>query len=350
MGQFSDLADLIKISERFIGVEHNSQRANGFHLKIVLNQRTVGRSPGGATVGYVRVFQMIPQNIAMKTVASRLRETLVRMTDRLAALVREVPVSYFERESESIVFIAPEYYWAERTVQQAAQLHVIKRDYEEWVELLRSVFRSTSNDVKEAIERADGLYRTWLEFDQNWSLRPDLTDNEISFRADASKFDRLLDILDSASRTGVIVIPDTNSIVECPDPIRYRTVAGSASFTFVLLPTVLSELDDLKTLHRNPDFRDKAKRTIARIKGWRMQGRLRDGVTVDGTITVRAVPRDPKMHDSLSWLDPTIDDDRIIASVLEVQAANPSDQVVLVTGDINLLNKAEAACIDHAEV
>ena len=56
------------------------------------------------------------------------------------------------------------------------------------------------------------------------------------------------------------------------------------------------------------------------------------------------------MHDSLSWLDPTIDDDRIIASVLEVQAANPSDQVVLVTGDINLLNKAEAACIDHAEV
>ena len=350
MGQFSDLADLIKISERFIGVEHNSKRANGFHLKIVLNQRTVGRSPGGAAVGYVRVFQIIPQNIAMKTVASRLRETLGRMTDRLAALVREVPVSYFERESEGIVFIAPEYYWAERTVQQAAQLHVIKRDYEEWVELLRSVFRSTSNDVKEAIERADGLYRTWLEFDQKWSLRPDPTDNEVSFRADASKFDRLLDILDSASRTGVIVIPDTNSIVECPDPIRYRTVAGSASFTFVLLPTVLSELDDLKTLHRNPDFRDKAKRTIARIKGWRMQGRLRDGVTVDGTITVRAVPRDPKMHDSLSWLDPTIDDDRIIASVLEVQAANPSDQVVLVTGDINLLNKAEAACIDHAEV
>ncbi len=56
------------------------------------------------------------------------------------------------------------------------------------------------------------------------------------------------------------------------------------------------------------------------------------------------------MHDSLSWLDPAIADDRIIASVLEVQAANPSDQVVLVTGDINLLNKAEAACIDHGEV
>ncbi len=293
---------------------------------------------------------MISQNIAMKTVASRLRETLVRMTDRLAALVCGVPVRYFERESKGIVFIAPEYYWEERTVQQAAQLHVIKRDYEEWIELLRSVFRSSSNDVKEAIEQADGLYRTWLEFDQNWSLRPDPTGNEVSFRADASKFDRLLDILDSASRTGVIVIPDTNSIVEHPDPIHYRTVAGSASFTFVLLPTVLSELDDLKTLHRNPDFRDKAKRTIARIKGWRMQGRLRDGVTVDGTITVRAVPKDPKMHDSLSWLDPTIGDDRIIASVLEVQAANPSDQVVLVTGDINLLNKAEAACIDHAEV
>ena len=95
MGQFSDLADLIKISERFIGVEHNSKRANGFHLKIVLNQRTVGRSPGGAAVGYVRVFQIIPQNIAMKTAASRLRETLGRMTDRLAALVREVVLSEY---------------------------------------------------------------------------------------------------------------------------------------------------------------------------------------------------------------------------------------------------------------
>ena len=286
----------------------------------------------------------------MTTVACRLRETLVRVTDRLAALVREVPVSYFEHESDGVVFIAPDYHWAERSVQQVAQLHAIKRDYEEWIELLCSVFRSASNDVKQRIEQADGRYRTWIEFDQNWSLRQDPTDNETSFRTDASQFDRLLDILDSASRTGVIVIPDTNSIVEHPDPIHYRTVAGSASFTFVLLPTVLSELDNLKTLHRNPDFRDKAKRTIARIKGWRMQGRLRDGVTVDGTITVRVVPRDPKMEDSLSWLDPMIDDDRIIASVLEIQAVNPSDRVVLVTGDINLLNKAEAACIDHAEV
>ncbi|MCY3820763.1 MAG: PIN domain-containing protein [Gammaproteobacteria bacterium] len=286
----------------------------------------------------------------MMTVATRLRQTLVRMTDRLGALVRDVPVSYFERETDVVVIIAPEYYWGERTVRQVAQLQAIKRDYEEWIEGLHSVFRSASNEVRAEIERADGLYRMWLEFDQNWSLGQDPNDNEARFRNDASRFDRLVDILDSAPRVGVIVIPDTNSIVEHPDPNDYGVVAGSDRFTVVLLPTVLSELDELKTLHRNPEFRDKAKKTIARIKGWRMQGSLRDGVAVNGTITVRAVPRDPKMHDSLSWLDPTIEDDRIIASVLEVQAANPSDRVVLVTGDINLLNKAEAAGVDHAEI
>ena len=64
---------------------------------------------------------------------------------------------------------------------------------------------------------------------------------------------------------------------------------------FLLLPTVLAELDTLKNNHRNSDFRKKVNKVIARVKGWRTQGTLRNGVTVSGTITVKAVASEPDM-------------------------------------------------------
>jgi len=43
-------------------------------------------------------------------------------------------------------------------------------------------------------------------------------------------------------------------------------------------------------------------------------------------------------------------DDRIIASILEVQAEYPTSRVVLITNDNNLINKAQAAMIEHKEI
>ncbi|UUZ65949.1 PIN domain-containing protein [Polaromonas sp. P1-6] len=67
-------------------------------------------------------------------------------------------------------------------------------------------------------------------------------------------------------------------------------------------------------------------------------------------MTVRALHNEPKVADSLSWLDADNADDRIIASVLHIQATSPSAHVILVTGDINLQNKADAAMIETAEI
>ena len=55
------------------------------------------------------------------------------------------------------------------------------------------------------------------------------------------------------------------------------------------------------------------------------------------------------MNYTLGWLDPSNNDDRIIANALELQRTYPSDKVVLVTGDINLQNKAELAKLPYAE-
>ena len=138
------------------------------------------------------------------------------------------------------------------------------------------------------------------------------------------------------------------------DPTLYRTIAGRDDFRFVLLPPVLGELDELKIAHKNPDVRDAAKRAITRIKGWREQARraggtLNDGTVVDGSITVRSLHIEPDVKGSLSWLDPSVADDRIIAAVLAVAAEHPAAQVVLVTGDVNVQNKADAAMLETAD-
>ena len=286
----------------------------------------------------------------MKTTAARLRASLESMINQLASIVREVPIEHFHHKHESVIVIAPQYGWSILSAKQTAKLHSIKRDYKEWIDLVHSIFRHAPMDVNANLKKADSRFRNWLEFGSNWSLKPNADTNEESFRKDASDLLRLLDILDSTGNDEIIVIPDTNSIVEHLDPVSYRQVAENDSFTILLLPTVLSELDELKNLHRNQSFRDKAKKAVVRIKGWRTQGSLRDGVTINRTITVRAFASEPDMSKSLSWLDPRVSDDRIIASAIEVMANNPSSRVVLVTGDINLLNKAEAAGIDNAEI
>lgn len=169
-------------------------------------------------------------------------------------------------------------------------------------------------------------------------------------RAASKQFSELLSFLDPNGPSEVILIPETNAIASEPATIKYKCIAGDDTFVFLLLPTVLAELDALKINHRNPDFREKVIMVINRIKGWRNQGNLRDGVTVDRTITVKAIANEPDMAQTLTWLDKENRDDRIIASVLEVQSAYPNARTVLVTGDINLSNKADVARIETAEL
>jgi hypothetical protein len=112
--------------------------------------------------------------------------------------------------------------------------------------------------------------------------------------------EQLLSVLDAVSEDEIILVPNTNSLLAASDPIEHRKVSGENSFVFMILPTVLGELDRLKVEHRNPDVREKAKKVITWIKGWRNQGPLAKGVTVDKTITVKALHTEPNMKATLS--------------------------------------------------
>ena len=286
----------------------------------------------------------------MPSTVARLQSDLYSLTERAANFIRDMPVEYFDRTGGSVVVVCPEYHWGQASPEQLNAQLAIKRDYEVWFEIFRSVFRTATDDLNQRIKKAHQAFRLWIELRSNWSISLDRAANEKRLREDAERFVKILAILEVDGAIETILIPDTNAIVSKPDPNQYRDIAGDNSFTFLLLPTVLAELDRLKNSHRNPDFRKKVKSAITRIKGWRNQGSLLDGVTVNRTITVRAVASEPDMQRTLTWLDEHNLDDRIIATVLEVQSTHPAARVVLITGDINLLNKTDVAQIENAEL
>ena len=284
----------------------------------------------------------------MPSTAARLQSDVHSITERLADLIRELPVKRFE--TYGMLLAAPDYCWGEATAEQRHTQLAIKRDYEKWFEILRSVFRTPTNDLNQKIQEADIEFRKWIELGQNQSIDSDREVTEKRLRDDAERFVKLLKILTAGQVSEIILIPDTNAIVREPDPTQYKDIAGDDSFVFLLLPTVLAELDELKNNHRNPDFREKVNKVITRIKGWRNQGKLLDGITVNKTIAVRAVASEPDMRHALTWLKENNQDDQIIAAVLEVQSTHPAARVALVTGDVNLSNKADVAQIENAEL
>jgi len=147
----------------------------------------------------------------------------------------------------------------------------------------------------------------------------------------------------------IVVVPDTNSLIACPDPVVYSKVCNTQNFEFIITPTVTKELDKLKITHRDEGFRKKITSVINRIKGYRNQGSLIDGIKYHNSITIKAIAKEPNFLNLPSWLDSSNDDDRLIASILTISIKNPNDKVILVTSDINLQNKAEFAKLNYRE-
>ena len=237
--------------------------------------------------------------------------------------------------------------------------------YTEWHDSFHRLGRWAPPDLKSKVQRAHEFVTNWIgrkrEGPSSEGLAG-LADDSVTderqlieaakarFRERTEAFRDFLRELGTQKEQVIIVVPDMNALLREPDFTRYSGVLGSDRYTVVLVPTVLDELDKMK-YHPNPEVRCKAKRLSRRLKGLRAQARdgLVRGTTVNKTVSVRFKSAEPDFGDTLRWLDETQNDDRILASALEEQYQNPTDVVVLVTGDLNLQNKAEAAFMAYAE-
>jgi rRNA maturation endonuclease Nob1 len=278
--------------------------------------------------------------------ANRLKQNLQRIESKMMELLEASTIDEFLYRG--FVF-TPNYYWGKTEERQKLlQMQLIK-DYTSWFEHFKLLFSNASQEVNKQIIEINRFVTEWIEKKSRWDVPSTIKEAKSVFKEKVRLFYELISLLESAESYELLLVPDTNILITEPDISKYSKFVEQSKFTVILVPTVLSELDKLKTSHHNQDFKDKVISVIRRIKGLRNQGNLLIGVTVNKSVTVRMVAPEPNFDKTLHWLDSTNQDDRIIASTLELQRENPANIVVLITSDINLQNKAEMANLPYIE-
>ncbi|BDA80214.1 hypothetical protein LPTSP3_g31440 [Leptospira kobayashii] len=280
----------------------------------------------------------------IKKIESWLRE----IEELLCNFISAIKIKEFRNDPYSgvTILIHPYSYDTALSIEQQKLQISIKRKFLEWKEHFNLLIEKVPLDLKKEALQSIEYIENQIELDSNWHTKSTPSGNVKEIKKHIEKIYNIIKLYDNIEAT--ILIPDTNSLIIQQNLETYKTLAGE-KITILLIPTVFSELDKLKIIHRDEEFRKKVNKIINQIKGYRTQGNLGDGVTVSKTITVKIVAKEPNFKNTLSWLDKENNDDRIIASVLEYQIENPSNNIYLITADINLQNKAELAKIPFFE-
>ncbi len=286
----------------------------------------------------------------LKTFVDRLKNDLDNIKQTMFELLDNSRVLHRRDDPYSnVVFIAPEYYWDKTTDKEQLLQIELKRKYGQWIESFKIFVKNSPEDSLRTVEETNIFVIDWIEKNSNWSIPRTTEEAKSVFENRIQFFYDTLNIYSNTGYQSMIIIPDTNAIIQRPTPEDYQLISGVDRLSIVFLPTVLSELDMLKIKSFNPEFQKKVKSVISRLKGYRQQGNLLEGVTVNKSIELRMVASEPNFDKTLSWLDRENNDDRIIASALEIQRDNPSSTVCIVTSDINLQNKTEMAKLSYLD-
>lgn len=288
--------------------------------------------------------------------------SMTTFVEHLTAQLDTIKLSMFELLDNSrirfqrndhysnIVVVAPTVYWDSPTEKEQTLQIKLKKNYGQWIETFKLFTENSPEASKRKIDETDKFIINWIEKRSDWGIPSTIAEAKAKFENKIKFFYDTLRLYSSNGDRKIIVVPDTNALIQEPDPKAYKTLTGSENFIIVFLPTVLSELDELKVKSSNPEFQKKVKSVITRLKGYRQQGNLMEGVIVEKTIKLKMVASEPNFDRTLSWLDRDNNDDRIIASALEIQRDNPSSVVCLVTSDINLQNKTEMARLSYFDI
>jgi PIN domain-containing protein len=214
--------------------------------------------------------------------------------------------------------------------------------------LIRALLRNAPDDGAKALKKAQKTLEELI--DQSHLAWVKTT--EQAFGEAEKALDKQLELLGNLYdpvEGPPIYVPDTNALLWNPGLEEWR-FDEVKRFTLVLTAAVLGELDRLKIEHRNPEVRERAEGLIRRIKSYRGRGDLASGVPlVKNVSAIKTIALEPNVEETLPWLDPSNEDDRILASFVEVMREHVRTSVILVTRDINLQNKAGYAGLPFVE-
>jgi predicted ribonuclease YlaK len=130
-------------------------------------------------------------------------------------------------------------------------------------------------------------------------------------------------------------ILDTNVLLNDPD-----ITAKLVNADIIIPQVVLSELDKVKTSRADMDLRYRAREVARKLYELTQKGKLSEGIRLEGNSTLKVMIPEPTGEVPIA-IKSKSSDDHILALAYHLSSQN-SQEVVLVTSDINMLVKAQA--------
>ena len=279
----------------------------------------------------------------MKSIINQLGSEVEELIMLTTMLIRDHSLikRWKNSQYDPVFILAGDYCW-EELPQEGKQLQSrILKKFSKFSALIRMLVKSLPSQVAKDLEKSLKSILDIIEQTQHlWSESKEeqLESVVASLREQIRVLEGIYDPLPGET----IVVPDTNALLSNPQ-VETWSFRGIDRFTLVMIPAVLRELDELKVNGKREEIRDKAKTLIRKTKEYLRRGDVFEGVKLAGNNKISFIAVEPKPQTMLPWLDPENVDDRIIASYFEVVIEHPRSQVILVTGDVNLQNKATYA-------
>lgn len=218
----------------------------------------------------------------------------------------------------------------------------------DWEPRWRLLFPHPTPDVAERLDSSFEHLRRWLDRDvDDHSIPPTIAEAQASVTTTIDELRSLAKLLPEDAWPIRLVV-DTNVLVDDPDLTIYAAALGRRYMVHVL-PVVLGELDELKRAAHRPERREAARKAERRLKALRDNGDVRAGARVAGDIYAIFEYTEPRSDGLPGWLDLSVPDDRLVASVLLLQSAHPGATVRVATSDLNLQTKLAAVGLPYLE-
>jgi hypothetical protein len=250
-------------------------------------------------------------------------------------------VERWAKSDADFVFIGADYKWKELSPEGKQLQSKLLKKYSKFAQLISLLVSDLPNNTKKQVEEATEQVRATIE--QSKTLWLESKEKELNnARAALTEHIKALEGVYDPQPNSNILVPDTNALLINPDMEKW-SVGEMDSFTLVLMPVVLSELDKLKSEGKTEVLRDKAKSLTKRIKEYIRRGDISEGVKLSGKRMVKTIAIEADFSKTLPWLDPNNNDDRLLAFYFESVKQFPRSNVILVTDDVNLQNKAANA-------
>jgi hypothetical protein len=284
----------------------------------------------------------------MKTVIDNIQEMADEINRRLEDfLLNHSSLYLWNTPNSGVISAHGDYAFKELQEEGKRAQSKILEEYRLFNSLLKTLLKEQPQKTLSEFSEAEKVILNAIEHQHTWSKTTQEVYNGAS-KALQEQFD-LLKNLFAPENGNVFILPDMNALLYFP-LLEKWDFADIPKFTIIITPTILSELDSLKINHRNETVRQKSEALINQIKEFRRRGRLNDGVPlVKGKSSIATIAVEPKLSDSLDWLDPENNDDRFLATIVEVMRRHPRSVVLAMSRDINFQNKAEFARIPFIE-